>query len=162
MGIAGCTFKLFPIVVWPLEVCGSTSERQDSIITPISIASFAENFKGYFCARFDQDTPEVSYGIIQNGSTLFPAPQNATTEGPLLNAFAKFSTPDGPQQTIITLRAGTSFFQKTKRGVISMPKYQLQHHLYHHHHLLQPNNLISYQVHSKIQLTVYANLGRIF
>jgi hypothetical protein len=97
----------------PLEVCGSSSERQDSIITPISIAPFAEHFKGYFCARFDQDTPKSSYGVIQNGSLSFPYPQNITTEGPLLSAFVKFPAPSPKSdQTIITLRIGTSFISE--------------------------------------------------
>ena len=97
----------------PLEVCGSSSERQDSIITPISIAPFAEHFKGYFCARFDPDTPKASYGVIQNETVLFPYPQNNTTEGPLLSAFARFPTPAfKSDQTIITLRIGTSFISE--------------------------------------------------
>ena len=97
----------------PLEVCGSSSERQDNIITPISIASSAEHFKGYFCARFDQDTPRVSYGVIQNRTLSFPYPQNKTTEGPLLSAFAKFPSPTfKSNQTIITLRIGTSFISE--------------------------------------------------
>jgi len=110
----------FPVgtvsITSPLEVCGSTSERQDSIITPISIAPFAEHFKGYFCARFDQDTPEASYGVIQNGTISFPFPQNTTTEGPLLSAFAKFPTSafksNTRHQTVITLRVGTSFISE--------------------------------------------------
>ena len=110
----------FPVgtvsITSPLEVCGSTSERQDSIITPISIAPFADHFKGYFCARFDQDSPNASYGIIQNGTISFPSPQNTTTEGPLLSAFAKFPTPaskpNAHHQTIITLRVGTSFISE--------------------------------------------------
>ena len=104
----------FPVgsvsITSPLEVCGSTSERQDSIITPISIASAAENFKGYFCARFDQDSPKASYGVIQNGTVSFPYPQNITTEGPLLSAFAKFPNPTS--KTVITLRIGTSFISE--------------------------------------------------
>ena len=110
----------FPVgtvsITSPLEVCGSTSERQDRIITPISIAPFAEHFKGYFCARFDQDTPEPSYGIIQNGTISFPSPQNNTIKGPLLSAFAKFPTPasnpDTHHYTTITLRVGTSFISE--------------------------------------------------
>jgi Glycosyl hydrolase family 92 N-terminal domain len=108
----------FPVgtvsITSPLEVCGSSSERQDSIITPISTAPFAEYFKGYFCASFDQDTPQASYGVIQNGTVLFPSPQNTTTEGPLLSAFAKFPAPlsGTRQQTVITLRVGTSFISE--------------------------------------------------
>lgn len=110
----------FPVgtvsITSPQEVCGSTSERQDSIITPISIAPSAEHFKGYFCARFDQDTPEALYGIIQNRTISFPSPQNTIAEGPLLSAFAKFSSPasksDTRHQTIITLRVGTSFISE--------------------------------------------------
>ena len=107
----------FPVgtvsITSPLEVCGSSSERQDSIITPISIAPFAEHFKGYFCARFDQDTPKALYGVIQNETVSFPSPKNNTTEGPLLSAFAKFPTPDSKSdQTIITLRIGTSFISE--------------------------------------------------
>ena len=107
----------FPVgavsITSPLEVCGFSSERQDSIITPISIAPFAEHFKGYFCARFDQDTPKASYGVIQNGTVSFPYPQNKTTQGPLLSAFAKFPTPTSKSdKTIITLRIGTSFISE--------------------------------------------------
>jgi Glycosyl hydrolase family 92 N-terminal domain len=107
----------FPVgtvsITSPLEVCGSSSERQDSIITPISIAPFAEHFKGYFCARFDQDTPKASYGVIQNGTVSFPYPQNKTTQGPLLSAFARFPTPTSKSdQTVITLRIGTSFISE--------------------------------------------------
>jgi hypothetical protein len=71
--------------------------------------------KGYFCARFDQDTtPKASYGVIQNGTISFPYPQNKTAEGPLLSAFAKFPTSksDPSQQTVITLRIGTSFISE--------------------------------------------------
>ncbi|KAF8810757.1 hypothetical protein BYT27DRAFT_7336529 [Phlegmacium glaucopus] len=108
---------LSPYILFEIaQVCGSTSERHDNIITPISIAPFAERFKGYFCARFDQDTPEASYGIIQNGTLSFPSSQNTTTEGPLLSAFAKFPTltskPSTRDQTIITLRVGTSFISE--------------------------------------------------
>ena len=107
----------FPVgavsITSPLEVCGFSSERQDSIITPISIAPFAEHFKGYFCARFDQDTPKASYGVIQNGTVSFPYPQNKTTQGPLLSAFAKFPTPTSKSdKTVITLRIGTSFISE--------------------------------------------------
>ena len=107
----------FPVgevsITSPLEVCGFSSERQDSIITPISIAPFAEHFKGYFCARFHQDTPKASYGVIQNGSVSFPYPQNKTTQGPLLSAFAKFPTPTSKSdKTVITLRIGTSFISE--------------------------------------------------
>ena len=108
----------FPVgavsITSPLEVCGSSSERQDSIITPTSTAPFAEHFKGYFCARFDEDTPKPSYGVIQNGTISFPSPQDTTTEGPLLSAFAKFPIPvsETRQQTVITLRVGTSFISE--------------------------------------------------
>jgi hypothetical protein len=109
----------FPVgtvsITSPLEVCDSSSERQDSIITPISIAPFAEHFKGYFCAGFDQDIPKLSYGVIQNRTVLFPSPQNITTEGPLLSAFAKFPAPTSKSdQTIITLRIGTSFISENQ------------------------------------------------
>ncbi|KAF8972048.1 glycoside hydrolase family 92 protein [Flammula alnicola] len=95
----------------PLEVCGWSDERQDRIIAPVSIAPFAENFKGFFCARFDSNTPKPSYGVIQNGTTSFPIQQSKVTEGPLLSAYAMFPRSTS-EKTVITLRVGTSFISE--------------------------------------------------
>jgi hypothetical protein len=94
------------------EICGYSSERQDSIIAPVSIAPAAAHFKGYFCARFETDvrTPPV-FGIIQNGSTT-PFEQGSTVDGPLLSAHAIFSKPLSSSETVVTLRVGTSFISE--------------------------------------------------
>ena len=94
----------------PLEICGWSDERQDWIIAPTSIAPFAEQFKGYFCARFDPETPQPTYGIIQNTTTI-PAEEGKVSTGPLLSVYAKFPKASG-SGTVITLRVGTSFISE--------------------------------------------------
>ncbi|KAG5341393.1 hypothetical protein C0989_010922 [Termitomyces sp. Mn162] len=84
------------------EICGSNSERQDSIITPTSTLPYVSNFAGYYCARFStSSTASTSYGTIQN-STIYPLSTSA--EGPLLSAYAHF-----PPQSVVDVRIGTSF-----------------------------------------------------
>jgi len=97
----------------PYEICGYSSERQDSIIAPVSIAPAAAHFKGYFCARFDPGVrnPPV-FGAMQNGSITYPFEQGTTVEGALLNAYAIFSKPASSNETVITLRVGTSFISE--------------------------------------------------
>ncbi|KAG6896377.1 hypothetical protein C0992_008697 [Termitomyces sp. T32_za158] len=82
------------------EVCGSNSERQDSIITPISTLSHVSNFAGYYCARFSLSSAS-SHGTIQN-STIHPL--STSGEGPLLSAYVHF-----PPQSVVDVRIGTSF-----------------------------------------------------
>ena len=94
----------------PLEICGWSDERQDWIIAPTSIAPFAEQFKGYFCARFDPETPQPTYGITQNTTTI-PAEEGKVSTGPLLSVYAKFPKASG-SGTVITLRVGTSFISE--------------------------------------------------
>ena len=95
----------------PLEICGWSDERQDSIIAPISTTPFSKHFKGYFCARFDESTPHPSYGVVQNETLSFPVPLPAVAEGPLLSTYALFPAKDGGE-TGITLRVGTSFISE--------------------------------------------------
>ncbi|KAF9480738.1 hypothetical protein BDN70DRAFT_893891 [Pholiota conissans] len=97
----------------PLELCGWSDERQDRIITPTSIAPFAENFRGYFCARFDPDMPHPEFGVIQNGTDTPIVGEGQTFEGPLLSAFAKFPAPLSGEQ-VVTLRIGTSFVSEAQ------------------------------------------------
>jgi hypothetical protein len=97
----------------PLEICGWSDERQDWIIAPVSIAPFAEKFKGYFCARFDETTPQPTFGVIQNGTTTSAVGKGKTFEGPLLSAYAKFpASPTG--ERVVTLRVGTSFISEAQ------------------------------------------------
>lgn len=93
------------------EICGHSSERQDSIITPISIAPFAAHFRGYFCARFESDYHPV-FGAIQNNSITYPFEQDTVVEGPLLSAHAIFQKSPSSNETVITLRVGTSFISE--------------------------------------------------
>lgn len=97
----------------PYEICGYSSERQDSIIAPVSIAPYAANFKGYFCARFEPGVrnPPV-FGAIQNGSITYPFEQGITVEGVSLSAHAIFSKPTSSNETVISLRVGTSFISE--------------------------------------------------
>ncbi|KIM42607.1 glycoside hydrolase family 92 protein [Hebeloma cylindrosporum] len=92
----------------PLEICGWSDERQDSIIAPISTTPFSKHFKGYFCARFDDNLSHPSYGIIQNETLSFPVSLPVVSEGPLLSTYALF--PAG--ETVVTLRVGTSFISE--------------------------------------------------
>ncbi|PPQ88893.1 hypothetical protein CVT25_009128 [Psilocybe cyanescens] len=93
-----------------LEICGWSDERQDIIITPTSTAPFSQHFKGYFCARFDKETPKPVYGVIQNETISFPHPHQKVSQGPLLSAYAQF--PPSKGETVITLRVGTSFISE--------------------------------------------------
>jgi len=95
----------------PLEICGWSDERQDSIIAPISTTPFSKHFKGYFCARFDESTPHPSYGVVQNETLSYPVSLPAVAEGPLLSTYALFPAKDGGK-TVITLRVGTSFISE--------------------------------------------------
>lgn len=97
----------------PYEICGYSSERQDSIIAPVSIAPLAAHFKGYFCARFESDDQLALpvFGNIQNGSTTYPFEQGAV-EGALLSAYAIFPKRPSSNRTLITLRVGTSFISE--------------------------------------------------
>lgn len=81
------------------ELCGYSTERQDSIITPISGQAAANGFKGYFCARLDFEA--VEYGIIQNGVVV---PGKREARGPNLLAFVYLSERDTAD-----IRIGTSF-----------------------------------------------------
>lgn len=93
------------------EICGSSNERQDSIITPISIKEPASHFKGFFCARFDIPLPgQGKTGIIANGTLL--SGKMATT-GSLLNAFALFPMARGNgKDFVVNVKIGTSFISE--------------------------------------------------
>ena len=95
----------------PDEICGYSSERQDAIIAPVSIAPFAAHFKGYFCARFESDL-RPDFGAIQNSSITYPFDQGTTVEGPLLSAYTIFQKSPSSKNTVITLRVGTSFISE--------------------------------------------------
>lgn len=94
------------------EICGSNSERQDSIITPISTRPHVKNFRGYYCARFDyapEYHPTASdaplYGVVQNATTRQGVLQG---DGELLSGYALFP-PDATGKVVVTVRIGTSF-----------------------------------------------------
>ena len=92
------------------EICGSNSERQDSIITPTSTQPHVDNFRGYYCARFDYDRPAQDhnlslYGIVQNTSS---HPGIYVGRGALLSGYVLFPL-EGERTTTVTVRIGTSF-----------------------------------------------------
>ncbi|RXW16690.1 hypothetical protein EST38_g9162 [Candolleomyces aberdarensis] len=105
-----------------LEVCGYSTERQDSIITPVSGQAAASQFKGYFCARLNfpsawdptsTTTPPSSsspisydYGVIQNG-TAYPGKQEAS--GPVLSAYVFLPDSNKDSDGVVDIRVGTSF-----------------------------------------------------
>ncbi len=93
------------------EICGSSNERQDSIITPISIKEPASHFKGFFCARFDVPlNGNGRTGIIAN-QTLLRGQQQTT--GSLLNAFALFPRAQGNRKAfVVNVRIGSSFISE--------------------------------------------------
>ncbi|KAI0315644.1 glycosyl hydrolase family 92-domain-containing protein [Amylostereum chailletii] len=78
------------------EITGSNPERQDFIIGP----NPATNFRGYFCARFDQ--PFAAWGTAQNGSL---HADEWTREGALLSGYAQFA----PEMGTVSVRVGVSF-----------------------------------------------------
>ncbi|KAG2014320.1 glycosyl hydrolase [Coprinopsis cinerea AmutBmut pab1-1] len=100
------------------RICGYSTERQDSIITPVSGQKAAEGFKGYFCAEFEFVTDsgrtaggsgdsgeaglELAYGVIRNG-TAYTGKREM--EGPLLSAFVFLPK----EVTRVDVRVGTSF-----------------------------------------------------
>ncbi|KAG6829156.1 hypothetical protein H0H87_012494 [Tephrocybe sp. NHM501043] len=84
------------------EICGSNSERQDKIITPISTQPHVKGFNGYYCARFGYTASATSYGTVQN-STNHPLAQSG--EGSLLSGYAVV----GSQNVVVDVRVGTSF-----------------------------------------------------
>ncbi|KAJ7227934.1 glycoside hydrolase family 92 protein [Mycena rebaudengoi] len=96
------TFPLGTVAIDPArrEITGTNSERQDWIITPISSAANASNFRGYFCARFD--TPFTGWGIVQNGST---HAQFTAGKGSVLSGYARFA--QGTR--VVNVRVGVSF-----------------------------------------------------
>ncbi|KAF9523228.1 glycosyl hydrolase family 92-domain-containing protein [Crepidotus variabilis] len=115
----------------PFQFCGSTDERQDHILTPISIADKAKGFKGYFCARFDgEDFTNPSrpkFGVLQNGTLLgFDETLDSHAVGvgewtardiPLLSVVAVFPPVRNVQdetraERVVTLRVGTSFISE--------------------------------------------------
>ena len=95
----------------PLEICGWSDERQDSIIAPISIAPFSKHFKGYVCARFNEGLPHPSYGVIQNETLSYLVSLPVVAQGSLLSTYALFPSKEGGE-TVITLRVGTSFISE--------------------------------------------------
>ncbi|KAJ7174646.1 glycoside hydrolase family 92 protein [Mycena filopes] len=97
------TYPLGSIAIDPArrEITGSTSERQDWIITPTPTAANASHFRGYFCARFD--LPFASFGVVQNGTEAAGA---RAGEGALLSAYARFGSA-GVRR--VNVRVGVSF-----------------------------------------------------
>ncbi|KAF9465359.1 glycosyl hydrolase family 92-domain-containing protein [Collybia nuda] len=89
----------------PFEICGSNNERQDRIITPISIADKANKFKGYACAHFSSASTIISHGVIQN-TTITPLAQSGS--GPMLSAYVLFKS-GGQREIVVDVRVGTSF-----------------------------------------------------
>ncbi|KAG5648805.1 hypothetical protein DXG03_000154 [Asterophora parasitica] len=89
------------------EICGSNSERQDTIITPTSTLPYVEGFNGYYCARFDYEDDfegQTPYGTVQNSTT---HPGALSGEGTLLAGYALFPSQRG--KVIVSVRVGTSF-----------------------------------------------------
>ncbi|KXN85965.1 hypothetical protein AN958_10673 [Leucoagaricus sp. SymC.cos] len=88
------------------EICGSSNERQDSIITPVSIKEAASHFKGFFCARFDVSLQTM--GLIANNTLLRG---EMSTSGSMLSAFAMFPGTKGKSKKnfVVNVRVGTSF-----------------------------------------------------
>ncbi|KAF8075749.1 glycoside hydrolase family 92 protein [Lyophyllum atratum] len=92
------------------EICGSNSERQDSIITPTSTLPHVKGFNGYYCARFDYDgvpdthSKDKPFGIVQN-ATMHPG--SLAGEGKLLAGYALFPSRNG--KAVVNVRVGTSF-----------------------------------------------------
>jgi hypothetical protein len=104
----------------PQEVCGYSSERQDSIIAPVSIAAAAAQFKGYFCARFESDDQQNHipvFGAIQNNSITHPFERDTIVEGALLSTYAIFPKVPSANETVITLRVGTSFISEEQARI---------------------------------------------
>ncbi|KAG6910665.1 hypothetical protein DXG01_008709 [Tephrocybe rancida] len=83
------------------EICGSNSERQDRIITPLSTQPHVAGFNGYYCARFDYTLSATSFGTVQN-STLHSLARSGS--GPVLSGFVVFEP-----QSVVNVRVGTSF-----------------------------------------------------
>ncbi|KAG6840453.1 hypothetical protein C0991_006629 [Blastosporella zonata] len=83
------------------EICGSNSERQDTIITPTSTLPHVEGFNGYYCARFDYTSSTTSHGTTQNSTT---HPLSEWGEGALLAGYAVFEP-----WTVVDVRVGTPF-----------------------------------------------------
>lgn len=92
------TYPLGTIAIDPKarEISGSNAERQDFIIGP----NPATNFRGYFCARFDQ--PFSSWGTAVNGSL---SQNNTSGEDKLLSGYVTFSD----HTKVINVRVGVSF-----------------------------------------------------
>ncbi|KAG5643250.1 hypothetical protein DXG03_001300, partial [Asterophora parasitica] len=89
------------------EICGSNSERQDTIITPTSTLPYVKNFNGYYCARFDYEDDfkgHTPYGTIQNSTT---HPGASSGKGTLLAGYALFPSQRG--KVAVSVRIGTSF-----------------------------------------------------
>lgn len=99
------TISPAPNTMTPFEICGSNNERQDRIITPISIADNANKFKGYACAHFSSASTIVSHGVIQN-TTVTPSARSGS--GPLLSAYVLFKS-GGKREIVVDVRVGTSF-----------------------------------------------------
>lgn len=89
------------------EVTGYSSERQDSILTPISIKPFAEQFKGYFVAQFDPplNSPNVKTGLIVNDTLV----DGSNSTGSMLNAYAMYEGMEKSHKPfVLTVKMGLS------------------------------------------------------
>lgn len=99
-----------------VDIHGYTDERQDWIITPTSIASHADKFKGYFWARISSESPRAAvvaeYGIVNNLTV-----NSGLREGwgSLLSAYVLFSPTGGEEEedTVIDVRVGTSLISES-------------------------------------------------
>ena len=92
-----------------VDIHGYTDERQDWIITPVSIAPHAETFKGYFWARISVSEAVVAeYGVVNNRTVNAGLREG---DGELLSAYVLFS-PSG-EETVIDVRVGTSLISES-------------------------------------------------
>ncbi|GLB33162.1 putative glycosyl hydrolase family 92 [Lyophyllum shimeji] len=93
------------------EICGSNSERQDHIITPVSTQPHVANFNGYYCARFEYEGEAKTqsgtkpFGVVSN-DTMHPGTLSGS--GPLLGGYVLLPS-SGKGKTVVNVRVGTSF-----------------------------------------------------
>ncbi|PFH47119.1 glycoside hydrolase family 92 protein [Amanita thiersii Skay4041] len=93
----------------PFEICGWNDERQDHIITPLSIAANAAKFKGFFCAHLS-GAQIMSHGIVQNETVVADA---VDMSGQILSSYVLLQPASSPKRAppsiVVDLRVGTSF-----------------------------------------------------
>lgn len=88
------------------EITGYSSERQDSILTPNSIKSFAEHFKGYFVAQFDPPlhSSNVTTGLLVDETLV----EGTNITGSMLNAYAMYAGVQSRKPFVLTVKMGLS------------------------------------------------------